>query len=347
MQTEYFKIYKSIFFIRKTQEKIALEYHPEDKMRCPIHLCIGQELMPSLLGLFLNKNDSIYSHHRSHGYFLAKGGNINSMIAEFYGKATGTNGGLAGSQELSSKEINFNSGTILSGALAMSVGDAYSKKIKKSKNIAVTIIGDGGMEEGIVYESLNLAAVKKLPVLFICENNKYSTHTNVKERVKINNISEKVKKFGINSIKLNSNKYSSYISVVKNEINMVRKYGEPRFIEIDTYRFCPHVGPEDDDHYSYRSRSEIRGWVERDPLNYFRKIFLKNTRASKKINKVEISILVKINNAFKFARSSSYPIMNEVLKKNYSNTYSNVVKKFFVNKAKFNTKQEKHLPKPY
>jgi pyruvate dehydrogenase E1 component alpha subunit len=303
--------------------------------------------MPSLLGLFLNKNDSIYSHHRSHGYFLAKGGNINSMIAEFYGKATGTNGGLAGSQELSSKEINFNSGTILSGALAMSVGDAYSKKIKKSKNIAVTIIGDGGMEEGIVYESLNLAAVKKLPVLFICENNKYSTHTNVKERVKINNISEKVKKFGINSIKLNSNKYSSYISVVKNEINMVRKYGEPRFIEIDTYRFCPHVGPEDDDHYSYRSRSEIRGWVERDPLNYFRKIFLKNTRASKKINKVEISILVKINNAFKFARSSSYPIMNEVLKKNYSNTYSNVVKKFFVNKAKFNTKQEKHLPKPY
>ena len=210
-------LYQNLYLIRRTQEEISKNYHPEDKMRCPIHLCFGQEFMPSVLGLFLKKNDAIYSHHRSHGYFLAKGGSVKEMICEFYGKANGTNGGLAGSQELSCSKINFNSGTILSGAFAMAVGDAYAKKINKTNSITVTVIGDGGMEEGIVYESLNLAALKKVPVLFICENNLYSTHTRVTERVVKNNITSKVKQFGLRTLKLNSGNYEDYISRIKKE----------------------------------------------------------------------------------------------------------------------------------
>lgn len=121
------------------------------------------------------------------------------MVAEFYGKITGTNGGLAGSQELSDKDINFYSGTILSGALAMGVGDAFAKKYKSKKLINISVIGDGGMEEGIVYESLSLAALYKLPIMFICENNIYSTHTHLKERQYSKDIIKKVKALGIES----------------------------------------------------------------------------------------------------------------------------------------------------
>ena len=130
----------------------------------------------------------------------------------------------------------------------MSVGDAYAKKIKKTNSITVAVIGDGGMEEGIVYEALNLASLKSVPVLFICENNLYSTHTRVNERVGKNNITSKVKEFGLRTLRLKDNNYKSYIIKIKKEIDYVRKSKKPSFIEIDTYRLGPHVGPEDDDH---------------------------------------------------------------------------------------------------
>tara|TARA_B100001063_G_C16775738_1_gene565126 strand:+ start:3288 stop:4331 length:1044 start_codon:yes stop_codon:yes gene_type:complete len=340
-------LYKNLYLIRRTQEQISKNYHPEDKMRCPIHLCFGQEFMPSVLGLFLKKDDAIYSHHRSHGYFLAKGGSVKEMICEFYGKANGTNGGLAGSQELSCSKINFNSGTILSGAFAMAVGDAYAKKINKKNSITVTVIGDGGMEEGIVYESLNLAALKEVPVLFICENNLYSTHTRVTERVSKNNISSKVKQFGLRTLKLNNGNYHDHITKIKKEVDFVRKNKKPSFIEIDTYRLGPHVGPEDDDHFKFRPSIEKNKWQKKDPLIHYRKLLLKQNKNQKKIIELEKKINDKVNEAFKFAKSSKYPKLNSALSKNYSNTFSKVVKNFFDNQADFSTIQEKHLPKPY
>jgi len=346
-QNNLLKVYKNIYYIRSVQEAIANNYHPEDKMRCPIHFCFGQELMPSILGLFLRKEDAIYSHHRSHGYFLVKGGSLKEMICEFYGKSNGTNGGLAGSQELSCSRINFNSGTILSGAFAMSVGDAYAKKIKKDKGITITVIGDGGMEEGIVYESLNLASLKKVPLLFICENNLYSTHTRVNERVSVNNILEKVKQFGLRTKKISGLNYDSYISKIKNEINFVRKNKVPSFIEIDTYRLGPHVGPEDDDHFFFRPITEKNNWKKKDPVIFYRNKILSNTKNKNKILRIENKINKQIKEAFKYARNSNYPTLGEVLKKNYSNSFSTVVKFFYKNESLLSTKQEKHLPKPY
>ena len=268
------------------------------------------------------------------------------MISEFYGKVTGTNGGLAGSQELSCPKINFNSGTILSGALAMSVGDAYAKKIKKTNSITVAVIGDGGMEEGIVYEALNLASLKSVPVLFICENNLYSTHTRVNERVGKNNITSKVKEFGLRTLRLKDNNYKSYIIKIKKEIDYVRKSKKPSFIEIDTYRLGPHVGPEDDDHFGFRSIKERSLWQKRDPLIYYKKILLKKYNQSQ-ILMTEKKIDNTIKNAFKYARKAKYPKLKTTLNKNYSNTFSKIVKKFYNNQSSFSTKQEKHLPKPY
>ena len=174
------KLYKIFHLIRFSQEYLIKIYHPEDKMRCPIHFCLGQEALAACSSFFLHQNDFVLSHHRSHGYYLAKKCPINDMISEFYGKKNGSNSGLAGSQELSFTKNNFYSGTILSGMFSIALGTAYSQKKNNTKNITMTIIGDGGMEEGIAYETLNLASLHSLPILFVCENNKYSVHTNIK-----------------------------------------------------------------------------------------------------------------------------------------------------------------------
>ena len=199
------KIYYHLLLIRSVEEAIVERYHPADKMRCPIHMCVGQELAPSVLNLFLKPEDGLWSHHRSHGYYLAKGGSLTGMISEFYGKKNGANGGLAGSQELSSAKDNFYSGTILSGAFAMSAGSAFASNYLNDDYVTVAIIGDGGMEEGIVFETINLAAKKGLPILFICENNNYSIFTPLKERTNSQDLHLKVKEFGIETMKIKSN----------------------------------------------------------------------------------------------------------------------------------------------
>jgi pyruvate dehydrogenase E1 component alpha subunit len=339
------KIYKYLSLIRKTQEEIVDRYHPADKMKCPMHFCIGQEMTPAVLNPLMIKEDSIYSHHRSHGYFISKKGPIREMIAEFYGKITGTNGGLAGSQELSSSKINFYSGTILSGAFAMALGDAYEKNYNKKKGIAISVIGDGGMEEGIVYEALNMASLMKLPILFICENNKYSTHTTLPQRTLEHNPIHKVKNFNIDTSYFNSNDPDKLYDLMNKIIKKIRKTKKPHFIEVNTYRFNGHVGPEGDDHFNYRSKKEIKSWIAKDPLKFYEKKLLKKIKNFSKFkNKIDKENLKTIDEAFEFAEKSDFP--KEYQSNNFKGTYKNV-KEFYDNNISFGLIQEGHKPKPY
>ncbi|MDC0855527.1 thiamine pyrophosphate-dependent dehydrogenase E1 component subunit alpha [Candidatus Pelagibacter sp.] len=340
------KIYYHLLLIRSVEEAIVERYHPADKMRCPIHMCVGQELAPSVLNLFLKPEDGLWSHHRSHGYFMSKGGSVKEMIAEFYGKKTGTNGGLAGSQELSDPRINFFSGTILCGAFAMGVGDAFAKKYKNQKNISVAIVGDGGMEEGIVFESMNIAAMMNLPIVFICENNLYSVHTKLKERQTSNSIYQKAKTFGIKSSIYKGNDPDKLYEIFNNINSYVRKKSKPYFIELSTYRFSGHVGPEGDDHYNYRPKKEIEYWKKRDPLKFYEKKLEKNIKNFEQTNREYKSKINKIiSEAFDFAEKSKFP--NEYLKYNFQGTYDKVVKKFYDNDIKLAEIQKDHQPKPY
>jgi len=339
------EIYKCLSLIRKTQEEIIKRYHPADKMKCPMHFCIGQEIMPAVLSQLMIKEDSIYANHRSHGYFIAKKGSLNEMIAEFYGKETGTNGGLAGSQELSSPKINFFSGTILSGTFAIALGDAYEKKYNKKKGIAISVIGDGGMEEGIVYEALNIATHMNLPILYICENNSYSTHTPINQRTIVHKSSDKVKNFNINTTYFDGNDPDKLFMIVKSILKKIRVSKKPHFIEINTYRFNGHVGPEGDDHFEYRSKKEINKWIKKDPLKFYIKKLNKNYKNFSKIKDIIGSINIKIiNKAFEFAEKSKFP--KEYENQNFKGTYKNV-RKFYNNKISFGTIQDDHKPKPY
>ncbi len=339
------EIFKYLSLIRNTEEELVERYHPANKMKCPMHFCIGQEIVPATLAPLMVKEDSIFANHRSHGYYISKKGSLKEMFAEFYGKATGTNGGLAGSMEYCSPKINFYSGAILSGSFAISLGDAFKKKYKKTKGITISVIGDGGMEEGIVYECLNMASLMKLPILYICENNSYSTHTHSNLRTLEHKPINKVRNFSIDTSYFDGNDPDKLFNLMNRIIKKIRKTNKPHFIEVKTYRFNGHVGPEGDDHYNYRSKKEINYWLKKDPLKFYEnKLLKKNKDFLKFYEKVKKENNKNINDAFTFAEKSKFP--NEYQKHNFKGTYKNV-KKFYNNKISFGTTQESHKPKPY
>ncbi len=340
-------IFSKLIEIRRSQELLIEEYHPSDQMRCPIHFCVGQEASPAALTNLLRKKDVIYSHHRSHGYFLAKQGTLTGMIAELYGKDIGVNGGLAGSQELSCPKTNFYSGTILSGAFAMSAGSAFASNYLNDDYVTVAIIGDGGMEEGIVFETINLAAKKNLPILFICENNNYSIFTALKERTLSTDLNLKVKEFGVETIKISSNDVFEINEVYEQSIKKIKNKNKPLFIEIDTYRYCPHVGPEENS--DYRSKEELEYWLQNDCINIAKKKMINSGYAIDLINEIYEEADKRVIAAIQESKNAQFPNYEEAINSNLQNTYHVIIKKFIDDDfySKFESGQKETKLNPY
>ncbi len=340
------KILEIIYKIRFSQKYLMDIYHPEDLMRCPIHFCLGQELLASCLSPFLKKKDYILSHHRSHAYYLSKGCPIDGMVSEFYGKKGGSNYGLAGSQELSYSKLNFFSGTILSGMFSIALGTAFSQKISKKKNITLTVIGDGGMEEGIVYETLNLASLHKLPILFICENNRYSVHTSTKERTLSTKFNNKVRAFDIDYVHIKSDNLNNIFKNIFKCLTIVRKKSKPMFVEFETFRVSGHVGPEnDDEEYHYRDDDILR-WKDKNIFfNYIQKSLSRTNqiKLKKKFNKIE----KEIKNSVKKAKKDKVLDFKKSKSLNFVKSYSKKVKRFSLPKNTFYGGQRETKLKPY
>jgi len=185
--------------LRRCEEALAAEYHPADEMRCPVHFCVGQETVPAALSLLLRDDDYLYCHHRSHGYFLAKKAPMNALFAELYGKSTGANAGLAGSQDISYPARRFFSGAILSGATSIAAGTALALQLEGPGFVSVAGFGESATDEGIFWETVNYAALAKLPLVLVCENNNYSVFSPQLKRSPLDNISTRVATFGMPS----------------------------------------------------------------------------------------------------------------------------------------------------
>src|SRR6476646_4915045 len=134
------ELYRMMYLIRRVEEVLMAEYHPADEMRCPMHFCVGQEAMPAALAHVLRRDDVLMSHYRSHGYYLAKGAPLDAMVAEFYGKGTGSNSGVAGSMELGSHDYNFYSGAIVAGSLFIPLGSAFAQRYRGLDDISISVI---------------------------------------------------------------------------------------------------------------------------------------------------------------------------------------------------------------
>lgn len=314
---EYFT---KIYLIRKTELEIARKYSSQ-KMRCPVHLSVGQEAPSAAINLFLKKGDYAISYHRAHAHYLAKNCSLKKMIAEIHGKVTGCSKGYGGSMHLIDKSKNFIGSTaIVSSSIPVGAGFAYSILGENKNNSKVCIyIGDASCEEGVFFETLNFVVLKNLPVIFFCENNKYSVYSTLKNRQPKNRKLYKLANaFGIKSFHLSS---ANPIKLVS-EMNDIfkKKLSEPIFIEVDTYRYLEHCGPNIDDNLKYRPNKEIDYWLKKDSLTITEKFLLKNRICNeKKIEKIKFDIDNSIERAFKFAERSSSPNYKDYQKLNLIN----------------------------
>lgn len=249
------------------EEEIAKRY-PQQQMRCPVHLSIGQEAAAVGVCSALKQTDWVFSGHRSHAHYLAKGGNLKAMLAEIYGKATGCSGGKGGSMHLTDEAAGFIAATpIVGSTVPIAVGAALTAQREGKGRVVVAFLGDGAMEAGVVHESLNFAAVKRLPVLFACENNLYSVYSPMEVRQPLGrSISDLAAGHGVGTVRLDGNDaqeiYNRTCSVVKD----LRQGRGPVFMELPTYRWLEHCGPEYDNNLGYRTEAEFEEWKKRDPL---------------------------------------------------------------------------------
>ena len=303
------KLHYFMLKLRNIEEALSKEYHPADQMKCPVHFCAGQEAAPVALKILLNKDDYLFSHHRSHGYYLAKNAPVEKLFAEIYGKKTGANSGIAGSQDISYPKKNFYSGAILSGSVSIAIGAAMSLKMRKdNKKIIVAGFGEAATDEGIFWESINYAALDNLPIIFICENNNYSVFSPQPKRQSGKSISKKAQSFGVQSKKIFGNDVCLVYKELKKAVKKARNKKGPFLLETITYRYNGHVGPLSDDLIGYRSQKELKFWEQNCPIKLLEEKMLKNKILNtKKIEKLKNLINKEIEKAFKFAKDSDFP----------------------------------------
>ena len=293
----------SMLRIRLVEESIANKYS-EQKMRCPTHLSIGQEAIAVGVCSNLTNEDQVLSSHRAHAHYLAKGGCLNSMLAEIYGKVTGCSKGMGGSMHLIDKSVGFMGSTAIVGnTIPVAVGSALAMKIQEKKSISCIFFGDGATEEGVFYESINFAIIRNLPVLFICENNLYSVYSGLEVRQpKGRKIFEMVRAFGIESSHGDGNNVQQVSDYVELARDKILSGNGPQFLEFDTYRWREHCGPNYDNDIGYREEEEFLEWKKKDPL--------KDIFENKDLDLVKVlfnKFNAEIQQAHHFADNSEFP----------------------------------------
>ena len=295
--------------IRFVEEGIADRY-PKGTMRCPTHLSIGQEAAAVGVGAALTDEDLAVSSHRAHAHYMAKGGDVKAMLAEIYGKEAGCCGGKGGSMHLIDRAVGFTGSTAIVGnSIPLGVGLGLSLQLKKSKNISVTYFGDGSVEEGSFYESVNFAVVRNLPVLFVCENNFYSVYSPLSVRQpKDREIYKMVEGLGVRTSIADGNNIEDTYRSAKNAVEYIRTHGGPFFLELTTYRWREHCGPAFDNHIGYRTEQEFEEWRSKDPIfNYEAILKERGFITEGEINQMDSEILDRVNADFEFAENAPFP----------------------------------------
>ena len=300
-------LFHDMLRIRLIEERIA-ELYPEQEMRCPVHLSIGQEAVAVGVCASLTENDPALSGHRAHGHYLAKGGDLNRFFAEIYGKVTGCSRGRGGSMHLFDLSVNFLGSTpIIASTIPVAVGVAFAEKAKKRHSVTTAFFGDAAVEEGVFHEAVNFAALKKLPVLFICENNFYSVYTPLSERQPDREIRQLAAGHGIPAFREDGNDVLKVYETAKKAVAAIRKNSGPVFLEFLTYRWREHCGPNFDNHLGYRSEAEFKSWQKKCPIVRFKKYLSDHKLISAaEIKQMEESIIREIDAAVKFAKTSPF-----------------------------------------
>jgi TPP-dependent pyruvate/acetoin dehydrogenase alpha subunit len=305
------QMFVSMLRLRKTEQKLA-EIYKEQIIRTPAHFGIGQEAVAVGVCDALSPSDVVYSHHRCHNHYLAQGGSLYKLVAELLGKEDGCSNGRGGSVHITDQDTGFIiSSAILGQTVAVATGSALAFKMDKSPNVAVSFFGDAVLEEGVFWESLNYASIFNLPVLFVCEDNKYSTESHAHTRQPSNtSLSGRVKSFNVQTNVVDGNNVLEVFQATQEALEHCRKGKGPYFLECTTYRWLEHVGPYFDYEFdrSYRSREELDAWIAKDPIELTKSILSENDSVDEIFfETVEENILEEINKAVDKGRNAPWP----------------------------------------
>jgi TPP-dependent pyruvate/acetoin dehydrogenase alpha subunit len=303
----YEKFYRSLYRIRRVEEEIARIY-PTDKIKSPVHLSIGQEAISVGVCEALRPDDIVFGSYRSHAMYLAKGGDLNRMIAELYGKVTGTAKGKGGSMHLIDTSAGvMGTSAVVGTTIPQAVGYAYALKLQNKDSLVVSFFGDGAVDEGVFYESLNFASLKRLPIIFICENNSYAIHTHQLRRQPNANICGRSTALGIPAESIKDDVLVLYQRVSAAVQTLRSGATGPRFFECMTYRWKEHVGPNDDFHLGYRTLEEAAPWFANDQVKRLAGMLDCQLR-----ERIEREVEAEIQAAFAFAEDSPFPEESEL-----------------------------------
>lgn len=303
------RLFAEMLRIRTVEERIAERYR-EQEMRCPVHLSIGQEAVAVGVGAALETRDQILSTHRAHAHYLAKGGSLPAMMAEIYGRATGCAGGKGGSMHLVDLSVNVIASTpIVGGSLPVAAGVAFASQLRGDDRVTAVFFGEGATEEGVWAETINFAALKQLPLLFVCENNLYSVYSpmsvrqpNQRDRAAL------AAAHGIAVTTGDGNDVEQVYRTASAAVERIRSGGGPVFLEFSTYRWREHCGPGYDNNIGYRTEDEFQGWRERCPLvRYEQQLRADGVIDEPTLAALTTKIAAEVDDAFAFARSSPYP----------------------------------------
>jgi len=299
---------RRMLLIRRVEERIA-EGIVAGEILCPCHLYVGEEAVAVGVCASLGPDDFVFSTHRSHGHYLAKGGDVDALVSEVYCRESGCSGGWGGSMHIIDLAMGLpGSSAIVAGSIPLAVGAALAFATRTQDRVSVAFFGDGATNEGVLYESINFAALRSLPIVFVCENNLYSTHLPVDKCLADTDISKKAAAFGLPAVKVDGNDVLEVAAVARAAIDRARTGDGPTFIECLTYRWRGHVGPNYDVEKGLRTQDELDAWMRRCPIKRLEQRMVLDRLATKMdIAAIAGDVEVIVESALAKAHASPFP----------------------------------------
>lgn len=311
-------LYERMVRIR-TFEEAGGKLMEDGKIPGALHLYVGQEAVASGIMTHLSDEDQITSTHRGHGHLIAKGGEFGRMFAELFGKSTGYCKGKGGSMHISNMDLGMlGANGIVGGGPPIAVGAAFSNRFRKTKNVAIAFFGDGASNEGSFHEAANMAALYKLPVVFVCENNGYGEYTAQANHQAIADVADRAAGYGMPGVIVDGMDVMAIYEAAGEAIARARKGQGPTLLECKTYRFYDHVGVRGMG-LSYRTDEELQRWQKRDPIGMFEKLLVdQKILTERKATNIKQKVQGEVDEGVKFAEDSPVPDVDSLLEDVYA-----------------------------
>lgn len=301
------ELYRLMLKIRLTEERIIALY-PTDKIQSPVHLSVGQEAVAAGLCLALEKEDHLHGTYRGHGIYIAKGGDLGGMFAELYGKDAGCARGKGGSMHLTAPEAGLvGCSAIVASLIPVATGDALAAQIQGSRRVVCTLFGDGAVDEGVFFESVNFAVLKGLPIVYVCENNGYAIHSRVNDRHKQVKLFRLAEGLGLRGRRYDGNDARVVLKTMSQAVAAARRGGGPVLLEYMTDRWHEHVGPGTDYQESYHDPKDKKNSAKNDAILKMAAILKRQGFKPADLEAIASDIRRDIDQAVAFAENSPFP----------------------------------------